>query len=117
TNAVLCHPRGDGINRPPSAAEIANCRSHLADTIAALDPPVVAALGRVALTALRAIAPHRATLADVATPVPWGRRWLVPLYHPSPRARVHRPFAQQVADVQRLANFVTTTAFRRTLAV
>ncbi len=106
TNAVLCNPRRDRKNRPPAAWELANCRSHLAETIEAVDPPLVVALGAVALRALDAIAPHSATLRAVGTPVAWGRRTLVPLYHPGPRAQLHRSFAQQWEDFARVGALV-----------
>ena len=60
-------------------------------------------LGAVALRALSLIEPHAATLAaNVGDVIPWRGRWLVPLYHPGPRAQLHRPFARQVEDFRRL---------------
>jgi uracil-DNA glycosylase family 4 len=104
TNAVLCNPRDSaGRNAPPSAPELRNCSPFLAATLELLQPPVVAALGAVALRALAAITPHEATLAaNVGDLMPWHGRWLMPLYHPGPRAQIHRPFAQQAEDFRRL---------------
>ena len=104
TNAVLCNPRGPrGLNARPSAGELRNCSRHLADLLAVLDPPWVVALGRVALDALRLIASHHVVLArDVATPVSWHGRTLVPLYHPGPRSVARRGRARHHADYARL---------------
>jgi len=104
TNAVLCNPRdARGLNARPSVGELRNCSTHLADLLAILDPPWVVTLGRVALDALGRIAPHNVVLArDVATPIPWHGRTLVPLYHPSPNSVAHRGRAQHHADYARL---------------
>jgi uracil-DNA glycosylase family 4 len=106
TNAVLCNPRtAGGLNRPPSAAEVASCGRHLAATLRIVSAPVVVSLGAVALAALGAIEPHGLRLRDhVGQPTPWAGRTLVPLYHPGPRAQIHRPFALQAADFRRLAD-------------
>lgn len=108
TNAVLCNPRdARGRNAPPSTIEIRNCAGFLAATLALLDPPVVVTLGAVALRAIRVIAPHEATLAgNVGEFLPWHGRWLAPLYHPGPRAQIHRGFARQIDDFARLGAFV-----------
>ena len=104
TNAVLCNPRDRaGNNARPSAQEIRNCSSHLSRTIAILQPRYVVTLGHAALVALRDIAPHDVLLArDVGTVVPWNARLLIPLYHPGPRACIHRSLEQQMADYQAL---------------
>lgn len=104
TNAVLCNPRdAQGRNDAPAAAELRNCSPHLRDLLALLDPPYVVALGCAALAALALLAPHEAVLRrDVGLPVPWDGRTLIPLYHPGPRAQLHRPFAQQQEDFARL---------------
>lgn len=108
TNAVLCNPRdGAGRNARPSAGEVRACRTLLGATIEVVDPAVVVALGTVALAALGAIAPHGVGLAaGVGTPVAWGGRWLVPLYHPGARAQIRRPLAAQREDYRRLGCFV-----------
>lgn len=108
SNAILCNPRDvQGRNDAPARVEIRNCSTHLRDLLTILDPPYVAALGRVALDALALIAPHTIVLRrDVAMGVSWDGRTLVPLYHPGPRAQLHRPFARQQEDIVRLRALV-----------
>lgn len=108
TNAILCNPRDEqGRNAPPSAAEIGNCSAHLRDTIAVVQPRYVVALGRVALESLRSIEAHAATLAhDVGRLIAWNGRWLIPLYHPGPRARVHRSLVLQTEDYRQLSRLL-----------
>lgn len=108
SNAVLCNPRdGRGRNDTPTRTEIRSCSAHLRDLLEILDPPVVAALGRTALAALALIAPHEAELRrDVATALPWYGRLLVPLYHPGPRAQLHRTVDRQTEDFARLREIV-----------
>jgi uracil-DNA glycosylase family 4 len=108
TNAVLCNPRDErGRNDAPSMREVRNCSPHLRELLAILDPPYVVALGRAALAALALLAPHEAALrCDVGRPLPWAGRTLVPLYHPGPRAQLHRSFAQQQQDFMRLRALV-----------
>lgn len=105
TNAVLCNPRdARGCNAPPSAQEREHCMPFLRETLQVVHAPVVAALGRVALDALRGIEPHTLELRrDVGRAVPWGGRLLVPLYHPGPRARLHRGLADQQVDFRGLS--------------
>ena len=45
TNAVKCRPPG---NRDPTGEELANCRGYLEAEVAAVDPAVIVALGKVA---------------------------------------------------------------------
>lgn len=108
TNAVLCNPRRtDGLNDRPRAAEIRSCSEHLRAQIDLLDPAWVVSLGRTALDALNLIEPHGLSLAEhVGTARAWYGRQLVPLYHPGPRALIHRTFAQQAADYALLAAMV-----------
>lgn len=109
TNAVICNPQTtDGTNRPPSASELAACSSWLRATIELVDPQVVAALGAVALAALGRLDAHGLALKrDCARPQRWMGRWLVPLYHPSPRvAASHRRFEKQASDWQILSALV-----------
>jgi len=108
TNAILCNPRDErGLNDRPRAAELRNCSAHLTELIDLLDPPWVVALGRVALDALRLVAPHRAELArDVGTATGWAGRRLVPLYHPGPRSVARRGHARHVEDYRRLTSLM-----------
>jgi uracil-DNA glycosylase len=108
TNAVICNPRGnDGRNSRPTARETSNCSPFLRELIDLLDPPWVVALGRVALESLGLISTHGAVLArDVAKPIPWHRRTLVPLYHPGPRSVARRTRDRQQEDYAQLAALV-----------
>jgi uracil-DNA glycosylase family 4 len=107
TNAVLCNPLSDGHNRRPSTSEVADCADFLAEQIRMVDPAVVVALGNVALGALRRLAPHDLALdRHAGRPHLWQGRLLVPLYHPGPRAAVHRHPAQQESDWHRLGRLV-----------
>jgi len=109
TNAALCNPRApDGNrNRRPTETELAACAAHLRRQLDLVAAPVVAPLGAVALAALSRIAPHSLTLAASAGQAqPWAGRWLFPLYHPSPRALLHRTEAEQGADMHALRRFV-----------
>ena len=100
TNAVLCNPRdGRGCNSRPTAAELKGCREYLLRTIELLDPPIVVSLGAIALRQLDSISGHGIILRrGVGCCVRWFGRYLVPLYHPGPRALVHRSAEQQLAD-------------------
>ena len=110
SNAVLCNPRdAGGRNDTPTSAEMRNCSAHLRDLLDILDPPYVVTLGRAALSALALITPHQVDLRrHVATPLPWAGRILVPLYHPGPRAQLHRTFAQQQEDFAQLRTLIRT---------
>ncbi|MBI5384667.1 MAG: hypothetical protein HZA90_08245 [Verrucomicrobia bacterium] len=108
TNAILCNPQEDnGNNGTPTPEEIANCSSYLEMVIAMVKPDVVATLGKTALEALDLISPHGIELqSGVARMVPWWDRKLFPLYHPGPRALIHRSVAKQRADFMLLAKQV-----------
>lgn len=108
TNAALCNPRdGRGRNRSPSRTELGNCSRWLTETLALVDPAVVASLGVTALGALKRLEPHGLTLRqDVARPVRWYGRWLFPLYHPSPRAGLSRAYTDQDEDFRKLGRWL-----------
>jgi uracil-DNA glycosylase family 4 len=112
TNAILCNPQdGRGRNRGPAREELAACRGFLARQIAVVDAPVVVPRGAVALAALDALAAHGLRLREaVGRPVPWQGRTLVPLYHPGPRAQLHRALAVQREDFAALGRLVRQTA-------
>jgi uracil-DNA glycosylase len=106
TNAILCNPRdSDGNNDRPTAKEIRSCSKLLERTIEVVNPKLVVALGRVALEALAAIASHECDLrSSVGKIVIWHHRHLGVLYHPGPRTVIHRPWAEQVKDAQKIAD-------------
>lgn len=93
TNAVLCNPRNkQGNNASPNSVEIRNCSQYLSRTIELLQPRFVITLGQVALHTLQHIEDHALVLSQHAgIPHVWHERWLIPLYHPGPRARIYRP--------------------------
>jgi uracil-DNA glycosylase len=104
TNAVLCNPRDThGRNAAPTSTEIRNCVPFLRRTIELVDPALVIALGSVALRALALVESHDVVLKrDVAQPVAWSERILIAMYHPSPRAQLHRSMALQRDDFKAL---------------
>lgn len=108
TNALLCNPRDEkGTNGTPSSEEIANCAPYLEMTVELVNPEVIVTLGSIALNALTYITPHNYGLKKtVGQILPWGGRALVPLYHPGPRARVHRSYAKQTSDFIALSKIV-----------
>lgn len=111
TNAVLCHPvDARGRNRRPTSDEIRHCGVWLRFQIAAVDPLIVVTLGAVALSAAGFLAPHGAALpVDLGRILGWRDRYLVPLYHPSAQAAIHRPLALQEADFRQLRAQYDTT--------
>lgn len=108
TNAILCNPRTEnGNNGTPSSEEISNCSSFLEMTINLIKPDVIVSLGRIALDALQIIHPHNYTLNEnAATMVDFNGLRLYPLYHPGPRAMVHRNRHKQTADFFKLSRLV-----------
>lgn len=103
TNAVLCLPLdAQGRNRRPSPAEVRSCSRFLRASLAVVRPRVVLALGATALAALARVEPHDARLdRDAGRALPWGDRWLIPLYHPAFRSTVRRSQAAQEDDWRR----------------
>jgi len=108
TNAILCNPRKEnGNNATPRREEMSNCLPYLEMTLELIQPEVVVTLGSIALRTLNAISPHCLTLkTNVGQSIPWANKLLLPLYHPGPRAMVHRAFAKQRSDFMRLAKLV-----------
>lgn len=111
TNAVLCNPQNEnGNNGTPTLEEIDNCSIYLEMTISLVNPEVIIPLGQTALTALNLISRHDIQLSrDVAQPKPWLDRIVFPLYHPGPRALVHRSQITQHSDYILLKKFVNPT--------
>jgi DNA polymerase len=110
TNAALCNPQdAHGHNRPPKRAELANCAGWLAATLDVVEPAVVVTLGATALAALDRLQSHGQRLREaVGRAVPWDGRWLYPLYHPSPRAGLSRPYADQDDDFRHFGEWLRT---------
>lgn len=108
TNAVLCNPRDQaGNNARPTSAEIGNCSRYLGELLEIISPEVIVPLGQAALQSLAYLAPHTIKLRyDVGKCILWNGYQVYPLYHPSPRAMIHRSKAQQLADYYRLAELV-----------
>ena len=108
TNAVLCNPKEEnGNNATPTPEEIANCSAYLRMVITLIEPDVVVTLGATALRAADLLFPHGLSLrTGVARLHPWRKTQLFPLYHPGPRALIHRSLAKQRADFMRLAKTV-----------
>ena len=108
TNAVLCNPKQDnGNNSTPTTEEIANCSAYLEMVITLVNPDVIVTLGTTALDALELLSPHGIQLRDgVAQFVPWRGVYLFPLYHPGPRATIHRSLPKQRSDFMLLAKIV-----------
>ncbi|MCL0101633.1 uracil-DNA glycosylase [Dehalococcoidia bacterium] len=104
TNAVLCNPKDhEGRNDRPTTLEVGNCSSFLREILDIIQPRYVVALGQIGLDALNILTPHKLTLkVHVARAVDWRGVKVIPLYHPSARAMVHRPFAQQVLDYRKV---------------
>jgi uracil-DNA glycosylase len=98
TNIVKCNPRDDrGNNRPPTAAEVAACRSHLAEELRLLRPRVVVPLGAMACRALL----NRPLREVRGIPVRRDGLLFLALYHPSyaasysyPREKYREEFLQ-----------------------
>lgn len=108
TNAILCNPKQEnGNNGTPTAEEIANCSAYLEMVITLLHPAVIVSLGATALDALGMLSPHGIALRDgVAKVVPWRNSHLFPLYHPGPRAIIHRSTLRQRSDYMLLSKIV-----------
>jgi len=108
TNAVLCNPRDTkGNNDTPSNEEIYNCSIFLSMTINLVRPKVIVTLGRVALEALKHIQNHSYSLIkSVGRTFSWNTYLVFPLYHPAPRAIIHRSSDLQILDFRALASIL-----------
>jgi uracil-DNA glycosylase family 4 len=100
TNAVLCNPRDEkGNNATPNKDEVWKCSLYLSLVIEIIKPELIVTLGQCALNALNTIEPHSIELKqDVSKPIGWSRYAVLPMYHPGPRALVHRNLANQTSD-------------------
>lgn len=108
TNAVMCNPRKGDCNVRPTSQEIKNCQPFLLRQINLLQPPIIATLGAVALSALKAIETHKLSLSDVGKAFDWYGRKLIPLYHPSPHVvNGRRRKEQQIIDYKTIAQVLS----------
>jgi uracil-DNA glycosylase family 4 len=109
TNAVLCNPRTPlGNNDSPTLTEIRNCSRYLAEVLEIIKPKYIIPLGRAALASLSAIEPHGISLAQgIGKEFSWRGYLIYPLFHPGPRAFVHRTRVQQLEDYKSLAWLVS----------
>ena len=100
TNAVLCNPRDEkGNNSPPNKEEVRNCSLHLSILLDIIEPEVIVPLGQCALRSLHIIEAHQMQLRqNVRKPTKWGKYTVVPMYHPGPRAAIHRSTTDQKED-------------------
>lgn len=100
TNAILCNPKKeDGNNGTPSESEIKSCSTYLNILLELIKPEYIVTLGQTALKSLNYIQPHSITLReDVSKIKEWKGFNIIPLYHPGPRAMIHRSYHHQVAD-------------------
>jgi len=108
TNAILCNPKQmNGNNGTPTSEEIANCSAYLEMVITLLNPDVIVTLGVTALMALDLLSSHGIKLRDgIAKVVPWRKAQLLPLYHPGPRAIIHRSLLKQRSDFMLLSKII-----------
>jgi uracil-DNA glycosylase len=108
TNAILCNPLDPGgRNRRPTAREIDLCSPFFAEQLSLVQPWLVVSLGQVALRALASVESHNMRLSEaVGLPHEWHGTLVWPLYHPSARAAIHRPWALQVEDWRHLGAFL-----------
>lgn len=117
SNAVLCNPRDQyGNNSTPRREEIIQCSRLLRRTVDLVNPPVIIALGRVALEAVGLLCRHELALRDsVGKLVPWFGRRLGVLYHPGPRTAVHRNWSKQMKDARSLGKVIRRIASEQEL--
>jgi len=108
TNAVLCNPRSEnGNNTTPTRSEIENCSLYLEMLIEIISPEVIVTLGSVALASLNIISAHKIILREhVGEIIKWNNSSVFPLYHPGPRALIHRSEAKQLSDYIKLSKII-----------
>jgi uracil-DNA glycosylase family 4 len=111
TNSVLCNPRGQqGNNVTPRLSEIHMCARYLEETLEIVSPVYIVPLGVTALKALNIIEPHSINLSDgVGKLFCWKNYQVYPLFHPGPRAFIHRTRTQQMEDYAKLGKLLSGT--------
>jgi uracil-DNA glycosylase family 4 len=107
--AMLCAPRDREVERlVPVPVRIRECAGHVRELVRAVQPRMIVPLGAAALRSLRAAFPEQAPLVRLRFPSAVGRTVVAgavffhPLYHPSGRARLARPEAEQLRDWKRV---------------
>lgn len=107
TSLTKCFPgpaRSGKGDRPPSATEIALCRSHLEGELALVSPELILALGRLAAAALVGNRPLDQLVGQV---FPLGTALVIPLPHPSGVSRwLNIPANQELLE-QSLTHLAT----------
>jgi len=107
-NSVLCLPAKKASGYPIPAALRDQCLPHLKATIDAIDPPVVAPMGGVALKALSRIAKHdiKNITEEAGVPVSWYGRTLFPLVSASALGQANYSAEKQRADWRALSHLL-----------
>jgi DNA polymerase len=107
TNVVKCRPPG---NRDPLPDEISACRSYLEEQIEAIDPPVIVTLGRYSMAKWF---PNERISRIHGQPREFGKRVVVPMYHPA--AALHQASLKATieADMQKLPRIVAEVRERQ----
>jgi uncharacterized phage-associated protein len=81
------------------------CNIYLEMTINLIELELIVTLGTSALNALKYISYHNYALKECVSKIlPWNDTKLMPLYHPGPRAVLHRNIIKQRSDFILLAN-------------
>ena len=104
TNVVKCRPPG---NRDPEAEELAACSDYLDRQIELVDPKVIVTLGRYSMNRYF---PGASISKIHGQPQRFGRRLVVPMFHPA--AALHQPRWRPLIaeDFQKLPQFIAEAA-------
>ncbi len=108
TNAVLCNPRTQaGNNDTPTKSEISNCQTYLIETLEIIKPICVVTLGMSALLSLNHTDVRGKKISEKVGQCFYWQGYLVyPLFHPSPRALIHRNLSKQMEDYKTLSSHI-----------
>lgn len=110
-NVVKCRPPG---NRDPLPDEIKACRKYLDQQIRLLDPPVIVTLGRFSMARFM----PGATISRVhGKPYQWGKRTILPMYHPAAALRQGSLRRYLEEDIRKLPQLVEEARLAATSAV
>lgn len=104
TNVVKCRPPN---NRDPEAEELAACSDYLERQIELVDPKVIVTLGRYSMNRYF---PGASISKIHGQPQRFGRRLVVPMFHPA--AALHQPRWRPLIteDFQKLPQFIAEAA-------